>query len=161
MTRRHPHVFGDVIAEDERTGHANWEALKAEEWAKKHSDKSILADIPAAFPALVRAQKLQKRAARVGFDWPNTEDVYAKIDEEYAEVKAAETASDRAEEIGDLLFAVVNLARHYRVDAEEALRATNRKFERRFRHIEQNIGKPIQEAELQEMEALWQAAKIA
>ena len=115
-----------------------------------------------AQPALTRAEKLQKRAARTGFDWPDTDGVYAKIAEELEEVRAAETAEHRAEEIGDLLFAVVNLARHMKVDAESALRAANAKFERRFRSMEMSNTRQdidFMSLSLDEMEALWQQAK--
>ena len=159
MIRRHPHVFGDTKAADEEEVHANWEQIKAEERAQKAPQGGVLADIPAAFPALVRAQKLQKRAASVGFDWPDAEPVYDKIAEELQEVREAEGDAHRAEEIGDLLFVVVNLARHYGIDAEDALRAANHKFERRFGYIESHSDKPLEQASLDEMEALWQAAK--
>ena len=159
MVRRHPHVFGDVKAEDEQTVHANWEALKAEERASKQADTSALADIPAAFPALLRAQKLQKRAAQVGFDWPDIQPVYDKVEEELQEVREATSDEHRAEEIGDLLFVAVNLARHYKVDAEEALRAANQKFEKRFRYVESESEKPLEKSNLEEMEALWVEAK--
>lgn len=160
MIRRHPHVFGETDAARAEDVHANWEQIKAAERAQKQPDGGILADIPAAFPALVRAQKLQKRAASVGFDWPDVKQVYDKIAEELQEVREAETPPHRAEEIGDLLFVVVNLARHYGVDAEDALRAANHKFEHRFGYIETHCPKPLEEATLEEMEALWQAAKI-
>lgn len=157
MIRRHPHVFTDYQVAEGEDVHANWETIKEEERAGKGRDDSILADVPHAFPALLRAFKLQKRAAKVGFDWPDAEPVYDKIDEEIAEVKAANTDAEREEEIGDLLFVVTNLARHYGVDAEAALRAANQKFETRFRHMETNgLNETM---DLNEMEALWQKAK--
>lgn len=159
MLRRHPHVFGDAAAVSEGEVHANWEAIKAQERAEKAQDSSILADIPAAFPALTRAQKIQKRVASVGFDWPEVASVYAKIEEEMLEVQTAQSDAHRAEEVGDLLFAVVNLARFYQIDAEEALRNANQKFERRFRYVEANSPKPLPESSLEQMEALWQLAK--
>jgi ATP diphosphatase len=159
MVRRHPHVFGDVKAEDENAVHTNWEALKAEERAAKQTDSSALADIPAAFPALLRAQKIQKRVAQVGFDWPDVAPVYDKVQEELQEVREASSDDHRAEEIGDLLFVVVNLARHYKVDAESALRAANQKFEKRFRYVEAESDKPLEQSSLEEMEALWVEAK--
>lgn len=161
MVRRHPHVFGEVQVKDGEHVHANWEAIKAEERSEKQNDPSILADIPKAFPSLLRAQKLQKRAAHVGFDWPEAEPIYAKVEEELEEVRTATSPAHRAEEIGDLLFAVVNLARHYGVEAEEALRAANHKFESRFRYIEENTHKPLEDSCLDEMEALWVKAKKA
>jgi ATP diphosphatase len=152
MERRHPHIFGDA----ERGGHHLWEIIKAEERAA-HSDKSALAGVALALPALERAAKLQRRAARVGFDWPDSTGPRAKIDEELAELEA-ETAPDRRlDELGDLLFAVVNLARHLNIEPETALREANRKFERRFRSIEKVPG--FADMTLDEKERQWTAAK--
>ena len=150
MERRHPHIFGDADARPD------WEALKA---AERHGDNSILDGVALALPALMRAEKLQKRAARTGFDWPDAEGPKAKIAEELAEVEGALTADERVEEVGDLLFAVVNLARHLDVDPEEALRRANGKFEHRFRTIEREAG--FADLTLGEKEALWIAAKAA
>ncbi|WP_022683170.1 nucleoside triphosphate pyrophosphohydrolase [Sphingobium bisphenolivorans] len=156
MIRRHPHVFGG----DERTGGpAQWEAIKAAERAQKDNDTSALAGVASALPALLRAEKLQKRAARTGFDWPDPSGAIAKIEEEIAEVNAAATFAEKEEEIGDLLFAVVNLARHLKVDAEAALRAANAKFERRFRAMEAIGQDAFPTFSLEEKEALWQQAK--
>ena len=123
----------------------------------------MLDGVALGLPALLRAEKLQKRAARVGFDWPEAAQVFAKIDEELAEIKEEiENGSDRdrlTDEVGDLLFVAANLARHLGVDPEDALRHANAKFERRFRHIEESLGERLDEAELDEMEAAWQAAK--
>ena len=153
LERRHPHIFGDA----EHGGHHLWEQIKAEERAAK-PDQSALAGVALALPALERAAKLQKRAARTGFDWPDASGPRAKIDEELVEL--AEAAPDqRAEELGDLLFSVVNLARHLKIDPEDALRTANRKFERRFRAIETTPG--FGNLSLDEMEKLWQAAKLA
>jgi len=151
MERRHPHIFGDA----EQGGHHLWEIIKAEE-RSSHPDKSALAGVALALPALERAAKLQKRAARTGFDWPDIEGPKAKIREELDEIAQA-PAAEIEEEVGDLLFAVVNFARHLKVHPEEALRSANRKFERRFREIEQVPG--FSELSLEEMEVLWQAAK--
>jgi ATP diphosphatase len=169
MIRRHPHVFGDALVADAAAQSVAWEETKAEERRTKAGVREatgLLDDLPLALPALMRAQKLQRRAARVGFDWPNAAPVLAKIEEELAEVRAEMTAAaPRArltDELGDLLFAVVNLARHLEVDAETALRQTNQKFERRFRAIEQALGtagRKLEDASLDEMEALWQRAK--
>jgi ATP diphosphatase len=156
MIRRHPHVFGDGARED---GHAQWEAIKAAERAAKEPDPSALAGVAAALPALLRAEKLQKRAARTGFDWPDTTGVVAKIHEELDEVAAAASADEREEEVGDLLFAVVNLARHLRVDPEAALRNANAKFERRFRGMESLAGDAFPGLPLEEKEALWGRVK--
>jgi ATP diphosphatase len=151
LERRHPHIFGD--AED--GGHHLWEVIKAEERAK-NPDKSALAGVAQALPALERAAKLQKRAARTGFDWPDIEGPKAKIREELDEIAAA-PPEELEEEVGDLLFAAVNFARHLKIDPEEALRKANRKFERRFRAIEAAPG--FEQMSLDEMEALWVAAK--
>ena len=157
MVRRHPHVFGESSRRED--GHAQWEAIKAAERADRDPDPSALAGVATALPALLRAEKLQKRAARTGFDWPDTVGVIAKIEEELEEVRQAGTAEERQEEIGDLLFAVVNLARHLKVDAETALRAANAKFERRFRAMESLAGETFAELTLDDKEALWQRAK--
>lgn len=151
LERRHPHIFGDA----EHGGHHLWEQIKAEERAAK-PDSSALAGVALALPALERAAKLQKRAARTGFDWPDAGGPRAKILEELDEVAEAEP-DEQAEELGDLLFAVVNLARHLKIDPEDALRKANRKFERRFRAIETAPG--FADLDLDQMEALWQAAK--
>ena len=170
MIRRHPHVFGDEVISSTGQQNSRWEEHKAAERAEKKaaSDKppSALDDIPASLPALKHAEKLQKRAARVGFDWPEAAQVLDKIDEEVAEIKqamAAKAGPERiADEIGDLLFACVNLARKANIDPGMALRGTNLKFERRFRRIEDLLaasGKTATQASLEEMEALWQQAK--
>ncbi len=153
LERRHPHIFGD--AKD--GGHHLWEVIKAEERAK-NPDKSALAGVAQALPALERAAKLQKRAARTGFDWPDMEGPKAKIREELDEIAEA-PAEELEEEVGDLLFAAVNFARHLNIDPEEALRKANRKFEKRFRAIEATPG--FSDMSLDEMEALWVAAKKA
>jgi ATP diphosphatase len=155
MIRRHPHVFGDAKVADSSAQTRAWE-----------EPPGVLAGVPLALPALARAQKLQQRAARVGFDWPDSAGVLAKIEEELAEIRA-ELAIDGArqrlaDEVGDLLFAVVNLARHLEVDAEAALRQASAKFERRFQAIEQAVratGRKLEDASLDELEALWQHAK--
>lgn len=153
MERRHPHVFGD----DEAGGHHRWEEIKAAERASKATDPSVLAGIALALPALERAAKLQKRAARTGFDWPDVAGPRAKILEELQEVADAATDDERLEEVGDLLFAVVNLARFYGINPEEALRRGNAKFERRFRAIESVPG--FVAMPLEEQEQLWVANK--
>ena len=167
MIRRHPHVFGD---EEQRSAGAvkgRWEEIKAEEKAEKgKAPTSILDDVPLALPALARAIKLQNRAARVGFDWPDTTQVIDKLNEEMLEL-SAEVAKggdpDRLEdEMGDLLFVYANLARHMKVDPEAALRRANAKFRRRFGRIEEKLaaaGKRPEESSLEEMDALWNEAK--
>jgi ATP diphosphatase len=154
MERRHPHIFGD----DPTGGHHRWEEIKAAERAEKPGDSSVLAGVALALPALERAAKLQKRAARTGFDWPDAEGPRAKILEELEEVATAETDEQREEEVGDLLFAVVNLARFLKINPEEALRKGNAKFERRFRAIEAVPG--FSAMSLEEQEHLWVAQKV-
>ena len=178
MLRRHPHVFPEgtlasrrppgMSADAVKTQQVNsrWEALKAEERAQRSVEEvSVLDDVPRNLPALSRATKLSKRAARVGFDWPDARGVLDKIREELAEVEEALAAGDRQhaqEEVGDLLFAVTNLARTLGANPEQCLRQTNGKFERRFRHVEGALARaerPLGQATLEEMEHHWQAAK--
>ena len=165
MISRHPHVFGDDIERNATEQTQAWEAVKAEERKQKgkSSEKSILDGIAAALPALMRAEKLQKRAARVGFDWPDMVGVIDKITEEANElVEAQENGEPQSrihEEMGDLLFAVTNLARKLGVDPEHALRDTNKKFTNRFNYIERQSRKPLTKMTLDEMETLWQDAK--
>jgi len=155
MERRHPHVFGDSPG-----GHAqHWERLKADEREAK-GDSGALDGVAIGLPALLRAEKLQKRAARTGFDWPDADGPRAKVIEEIAEIDAASPA-EREEEIGDLLFAVVNWARHLGVDAEAALRGANAKFERRFKAMEAEAGDAFAGLDLDGKEALWLSAKRA
>ncbi|MEF3306553.1 nucleoside triphosphate pyrophosphohydrolase [Paenibacillus sp. GYB003] len=164
LIRRHPHVFGGAGAEDADEALRNWNAMKAEEKRSKGIDterQSVLAGVPRDLPALMKAYKLQKKAAGVGFDWERPEDVYAKVEEEIAELRQA-SEDERLGEVGDLLFAVVNLARLMRIDPEEALSATNRKFSERFGYIEEQLrlkGKTFDQTGLTEMENLWQEAK--
>jgi ATP diphosphatase len=150
LERRHPHIFGDA---GESPG---WDAIKAAERTNK-PDESALAGVASALPALDRAIKLQRRAARTGFDWPDECGPRAKIDEELEELDRESDHARRTDELGDLLFAVVNLARHLKIDPEEALRRANRKFERRFRGIEKAPG--FEALSLDEKEALWRQAK--
>jgi ATP diphosphatase len=152
LERRHPHIFGGAA---ESPG---WDAIKAAE-RKNKPDESALAGIATALPALDRAAKLQRRAARTGFDWPDASGPRAKINEELQELDAEFEVGRRQEELGDLLFAVVNLARHLNIDPEEALRQANRKFEHRFRAIEKTPG--FDSMSLDEKEALWLEAKAA
>ncbi len=153
MERRHPHIFGDVA----EGGHHLWEQIKAEERRAKAAG-GTLDGVALGLPALMRAEKLQNRAARVGFDWPDEVGPRAKIDEEIQEIVEA-TPDTLEEEFGDLLFAVVNWARHRGVDAEAALRNANLKFERRFRGMEEIAGKGFPALDLQAKEALWQDVK--
>ena len=160
MIRRHPHVFGDDEARSATLAKGFWEAMKAKE-RKKDAKAGVLANVPVALPGLTRAVKLQAKAAKVGFDWPSTAEVYDKIAEETEELKTA-PREKQAEELGDLLFVLANLARHLEIDPEAALRGANAKFERRFAHIEMRLaeaGRAPQDSHLAEMDALWDEAK--
>jgi ATP diphosphatase len=179
LIRRHPHVFGST--RDLSPGEVKrlWDSIKAEEKVDRKAERAkmglspeaheagFLGGIPTALPALTRAQKLTAKAAKVGFDWPDATQVIDKIHEELDEVKEAASSKDRdriEDEIGDLLFSVTNLARHFGIDPERALRRTNAKFERRFRAVEQALGeqdRTLDEASLEEMERHWVAAKMA
>jgi len=169
MIRRHPHVFGGVTHRDVAEQTRAWEAIKAAERAAKPSDapKSLLDDVPVGLPALTRAVKLSKRAARVGFVWPSAREVLAKLHEEVAELEAEIAVGDvdkAREELGDVLFVCANLARELDVDPEAALRATNAKFMRRFKFIEAELaasGSSPEASNLEEMDGLWEAAKAA
>ena len=167
MIRRHPHVFARGGADTPEAVRAAWEDIKRQERADKGAQpESLLDDVPAALPALMRAVKLQNRAAEVGFDWPSAVNVTDKIAEETRELAEAAASTDHAkvaEEFGDLLFAMANLGRHLKVDPEDALRAANAKFMRRFKAIEAGLrarGRTPEESSLEEMEALWQKAKL-
>jgi tetrapyrrole methylase family protein/MazG family protein len=162
IVRRHPHVFGDLELEGVDGVLANWEKLKEKERSEKKEEKGLLDGVPKVLPALSQAQEYQDRAARVGFDWPEIEGVLDKIREEIDEIKNAESDFELASEIGDLLFAMVNLARWKHVDAESALRGTNMKFKKRFTYVEQGAkrqGRDLSALSLDEMEDFWQEAK--
>jgi MazG family protein len=169
MIRRHPHVFGEVRHRDAAEQTEAWEAIKAQERAAKAGAEpaSLLDDVPVGLPALTRAVKLSKRAARVGFVWPSAAEVLAKLHEEVAELEAEVAAGDiekARQELGDVLFVCANLARELDVDPESALRTTNAKFVRRFRFIEATLaarGSSPEDSNLEEMDALWEAAKAA
>lgn len=164
LVRRHPHVFGEKSANDSEEALANWQEIKAQEKAAKGIDvtaQSQLAGIPRDLPALMYAYKLQKKAAQVGFDWDDIADVFKKVEEEYHELQEA-SEEERAGELGDLLFAVVNLARFLGLDPEEALALTNNKFKKRFSYIEgklQEAGRTFEQTDLQEMDKWWEEAK--
>lgn len=164
MTRRHPHVFADADIRDAEQQTRAWEDMKA---AEKKST-GVLDDVPNNLPALTRAEKLSKRAGRVGFEWPDMEGVFAKIDEELEELRAeVRQNADRkhiADELGDFLFTIANLARYLSVDPEAALRGTNAKFERRFRAVEAELvrrGRTPAESSLEEMDAIWDEVRQA
>ena len=164
MVRRHPHVFkeGELNTPDQVV--KQWEEIKRNE-KNQTNQKSILDNIPKNLPSLLRAQKLQKKAAKEGFDWDQISDVFAKLDEEIAEFKEAvlkKKSADIQNEIGDIIFVITNIAKCYKVDAEEALLSTNNKFIKRFQYIEQKIkakGKTLKDSPLEEMERYWQEAK--
>jgi len=163
IVRRHPHVFGEITINDESELLKNWEKLKeAERLEKGEIQKSLLDGVALSLPALVQSQAYQKRAAHVGFDWPDISGVLSKLAEELEEVHEAANLDERTSEIGDLLFAVVNLARWHQIDAESALRDANARFRARFSYIEksaQESGRSISDLSLDEMEAFWQQAK--
>lgn len=168
LVRRHPHVFGDVVAKDPATVLKNWEQIKQQEH-RKEARHSALDGVPPTLPALLKAQRSQEKAARVGFDWKDAKGPLAKIREELAELEEAVAASDDTaldphvkEELGDLLFSVANLARHLKADSESALEGATAKFARRFRAVEagaKEAGRDLKSMSLAEMEALWDAAK--
>ncbi len=168
MLRRHPHVFGSKAEREAGASADAWEKIKAAERAtkkRKNRTHGLLDDVPNALPALMRSEKLQKRAARVGFDWPEIEPVFAKINEEISEVRQAISTGEKdmiEDEIGDLLFSCVNLARHLHIDPEVALRGANTKFTRRFHDIEEQLGrqgKRFSELDLQQIITLWDSVK--
>ncbi|MCK3658127.1 nucleoside triphosphate pyrophosphohydrolase [Pasteurellaceae bacterium Pebbles2] len=167
IVRRHPHVFGDKNATNAQEALSRWNEMKALEKGELAAESSILDNIPNAFPALLRAQKLQKKCANVGFDWSQLNDVLSKVEEEIDEVKQElnQPHLDQQkvqEEMGDLLFATVNLSRHLKCNAEESLRQANHKFERRFRAVEQKLkaqGKSFEQSNLVEMDILWDEVK--
>lgn len=159
LIRRHPHIYGDVIADDEETVKANWEQIKLQE-----GKKSILQGVPKSLPALVKAFRIQEKAKQVGFEWETKEEVYKKVleeQEELQEVITSETPNQDAmeEEFGDLLFSLINYARFLNIDPEMALEKTNRKFIKRFQYIEENATKDLNDMSLEEMDQLWNAAK--
>lgn len=177
MVRRHPHVFGDAQADDAATVLRSWEAIKAEEKRAAGQDNedaksSLLDGVSTKLPALMEAHQLSTKAARVGFDWQRIEDIFEKLHEEIEELRAAIVEGSKSddddqlrvrEEVGDVLFAVINIARHLGVEPESALKVTTRKFRRRFRHIEDELRKrgcPLEKASIDEMEELWQEAKL-
>jgi len=163
LIRRHPHVFGDGEAKTAEDVKHRWDQIKAQERIEKgESGKYLLDAVPRALPALMEAQQIGSKVAKVGFDWPSAEPVIEKLREELDELEQARTAGDRLhmeEELGDLLFVVVNLARKLGIDAEQALRDANAKFRKRFAYVESALGESFGEATLEEMEAQWQRAK--
>ena len=171
MIRRHPHVFGDADYRNAEEQTAAWEVQKAKERKEKNSHSSALDGVTSGLPALTRAIKLQNRAARVGFDWPETSQVLDKLNEEMAELshelvqakKDDDNIARITEEFGDMMFVYANLARHLNIDPESALRSANYKFEKRFKKVEtlaKNQGKSLEDMTLEEMDRLWDAVKM-
>lgn len=158
LIKRHPHIYGDVVAEDEETVKKNWEQLKL-----KEGKKSVLQGVPNALPAMVKAYRMQEKTKQVGFEWANREQVWAKVEEEMTELKEVmfddSDFSRKEEEFGDVLFSLINFARFQQIDPETALEKVNQKFKKRFEYIEANAGKDLNEMSLQEMDALWEEAK--
>jgi tetrapyrrole methylase family protein/MazG family protein len=159
LIRRHPHVFGEGDAKTSDDVKRKWDEIKKTE---KPRAPGLLTGVPRTLPALVEAQQIASRAATAGFDWENVDQVFDKLNEELVELKSTVSQDEREDELGDLLFVIVNIARFLKVDPEQALRRTNAKFRRRFSHVEEGLaaeGKSPQDATIVEMEALWQAAK--
>lgn len=165
LIRRHPHVFAGAEAKTTGAVLKNWEEIKKREKRGKPEPESVLDKLPASMPTLMKAEKLQKKAAAYGFDWTDTNDIFAKLEEEIAELKEAALSGDREKisgELGDVIFVTTNLARHLGADADESLRKTNKKFRNRFNYIEKSLaaeGKGLESASVEKMEELWQKAK--
>lgn len=157
LVRRHPHIYGDVQADDAETVKQNWEKIKLQE-----GRKSILSGVPRSLPALVKAFRIQEKAKQVGFEWENRQQVWDKVQEELGELQEVVETNDASaieDEFGDVLFSLINYARFLNIDPELALERTNRKFIQRFQYIEENAPKDLQEMTLEEMDALWNEAK--
>jgi len=161
LVRRHPHIYGNVVAEDSNTVKQNWEQIKLKE--KGNENKSVLAGVPKSMPALVKAYRMQEKAAQVGFDWENKDQVWAKVEEELEEFKTAKTTKQREEELGDLLFSLVNYARFDGINPDDALEQTNKKFIKRFNYIEQKalqLQLELKTVGLAQMDEWWNEAKL-
>lgn len=157
LINRHPHIYGDVVVENEEDVKRNWEQLKLAE-----GKKSVLEGVPISLPAMVKAYRMQEKTAKVGFEWENPDQVWAKVEEEIGELKEAVVSGDKAhmeDEFGDVLFSLINYARFIDVDPETALERVNKKFERRFEYIEAKAPKALMDMTLEEMDALWNEAK--
>ena len=158
LINRHPHIYGDVVADDEEAVKKNWEQLKLQE-----GKKSVLGGVPKSLPAMVKAYRMQEKTAQVGFEWDNAEQVWEKVEEEIAEFKETlvnqESQARKEEEFGDILFSLINYARFQNIDPETALERINQKFKKRFEYIEANAPKSMEEMSLEEMDALWNEAK--
>jgi len=161
LIRRHPHIYGEVIAEDSETVKQNWEQIKLKE--KGNEKKSVLSGVPKSMPALVKAYRMQEKAAQVGFDWDTKEQVWAKVDEELLEFKEAISDEEKENELGDLLFSLVNYARFSNINPDDALEKTNRKFIKRFNHIEaraEELNLDLRTVGLEQMDQWWNEAKL-
>ena len=158
LINRHPHIYGDVVADDEEAVKKNWEQLKLQE-----GKKSVLGGVPKSLPAMVKAYRMQEKTAQVGFEWDNAEQVWEKVEKEIAEFKETlvnqESQARKEEEFGDILFSLINYARFQNIDPETALERINQKFKKRFEYIEANAPKSMEEMSLEEMDALWNEAK--
>jgi len=164
LIRRHPHVYGDMVGASEEQIKKNWEQIKAKERADAGIKKvqSVLDGVPDSMPSLIKAQRMQEKAAQMGFDWPNKEEVLDKIQEEIEEYRNADTPGDMEEEMGDILFSLVNYCRHAGINAEDALARTNRKFKNRYQYLERKAqaeNRKASDLTLEEMELIWQEAK--
>lgn len=160
LIRRHPHIYGEVKVDNSDDVKQNWEQIKLKE--KGNVKKSVLSGVPKSMPSIVKAYRMQEKAAQVGFDWSDKKDVWNKVKEEMEEFQSAKTEKDRTEEFGDLMFSLINYARFENINPDDALELTNKKFKQRFEHIEsaaEKLGKKIQDLSLDEMEAFWQEAK--
>ncbi len=160
LISRHPHIYGTVKVKDEEEVKRNWELLKLAEKEKKGETKpSVLGGVPKGLPAMVKAFRMQEKAAKVGFDWDDATGAWEKVNEEIQEFQAATNPNDQEDEFGDLLFSLINAARLMKIDPETALERTNQKFKRRFEYVEQNLNKKWADSNLEEMDSLWNKAK--
>lgn len=160
LIRRHPHIYGDVVANNADVVKQNWEQIKLTE--KSAKPKTLLSGLPKGMPSLVKAYRMQEKVAQVGFDWPQTQQVIDKLSEEISELNNCTNKEEEENEFGDILFTLVNYARHRGINPDDALEKTNRKFKQRFEYIESNInaqGKKMEEQDLDYLESLWQEAK--
>ncbi|MCC6819069.1 MAG: nucleoside triphosphate pyrophosphohydrolase [Bacteroidia bacterium] len=160
LIRRHPHIYGEVIAEDSDTVKQNWEQIKLKE--KGDKKKSVLSGVPVSMPSIVKAYRMQEKAAQVGFDWDTGEQVWEKVEEELAEFKNADTKDEQENELGDLIFSLINYARFLHINPDDALERTNKKFKTRFEYIEakaEQTGKEMKSLGLEQMDAWWREAK--
>ncbi len=161
LIRRHPHIYGNVIAEDEETVKKNWEQIKLSEGGKEKKN-GLLDGVPASMPSMIKAMRMQEKAAQVGFDWPEKTQVWAKVKEELLEFESATNTGDKEKELGDLFFALINYARFEKINPDDALEYTNRKFKNRFEYIESQAasnGKDLSNMSLDEMDIWWNESK--